>query len=115
MPLSKTSCPVGQITGICSTSQEFRARAGKLVAVFFRTAPFAVARAKRRKNPIVADRFGKNLTRRAIHRHIFIIARNLEPAPRNWPRAFSIEPDFSPLREQSEEAIRLSPNDLEKI
>jgi hypothetical protein len=32
----------------------------------------------------------KNLTRRANHRHIFIIARILEPAPGNWPRAFSI-------------------------
>jgi hypothetical protein len=50
--------------------------------------------AKRRSNPVVAERFGKNLTRRANHRHIFIIARILEPAPGNWPRAFSIEPRF---------------------
>jgi hypothetical protein len=28
------------------------------------------------------------LTRRANHRHSFIIARILEPAPGNWPRAF---------------------------
>jgi hypothetical protein len=112
MPLSKTSCPVGQITGICSTSQEFRARAGKLVAVFFRTAPFAVARAKRRKNPIVADRFGKNLTRRANHRHIFIIARNLEPAPEMAAGFFN---RAAPLVVTKGEATKRSsrpPNDL---
>jgi hypothetical protein len=46
--------------------------------------------AKRRSNPIVVERFGKNLTRRANHRHMFNIARILEPAPGNRSRAFSI-------------------------
>ena len=34
--------------------------------------------------------FKKSLTRRANHRHIFIIARISKPAPGNRPRAFSI-------------------------
>jgi hypothetical protein len=33
-------------------------------------------------------RSGSTLTRRANHRHSFIIARILEPAPGNWLRAF---------------------------
>jgi hypothetical protein len=33
----------------------------------------------------------KNLTRRANHRHMFNIARILEPAPGNCPRAFFIK------------------------
>ncbi|WP_154072590.1 hypothetical protein [Bradyrhizobium erythrophlei] len=60
--------------------------------------PFSPLREKRRSNPIVAERFGKNLTRRANHRHMFNVARILEPAPGNWARVFSIEPRFSPSR-----------------
>jgi hypothetical protein len=42
-------------------------------------------------------RSGSILTRRANHRHIFIVARSLEPAPGNRPRAFCIgrQPHFS--------------------
>jgi hypothetical protein len=37
---------------------------------------------------ILRGPLSKNLTRRANHWHIFIIAKSLEPAPGNWPRAF---------------------------
>jgi hypothetical protein len=117
MPLSKTSCPVGQITGICSTSQKFRARARKLVAGFFnRAALFAIARSKAKKeNPIVVERSRKNLTRRANHRHIFIIARILEPAPEMAAGFFNRAVSFRHCEEQSEEAIQSSSNDPGKV
>jgi hypothetical protein len=59
---------VGQITGISSSSQEFqtpRRETGR--GLFQSSRVFSPLRgAKRRSNPIVAKRFGKNLTRRAI-------------------------------------------------
>jgi hypothetical protein len=71
--------------------KNFRARAGKLVAGFFnRAALFAMARSKPTKQSDRRRTNRKNLTRRANHRHIFIIARIAEPAPGNRPRAFSI-------------------------
>jgi hypothetical protein len=57
----------------------------------------------------------KNLTRRANHRQMFNIARILEPAPGNWSRAFQSSRAFAHCEEQSEQAIRSSPNDPEKI
>jgi hypothetical protein len=114
LTLSKTSCPVGQITGICSTSRisSPRRETGRVFSI---EPPFSPLREQRRSNPIVAERFGKNLTRRANHRHMFNIARILEPAPENWSRAFNRAAFFRHREEQSEEAIRSLLNDPEKI
>jgi hypothetical protein len=65
--------------------------APEMAAGFFdRTVLFAHARGKPKKQSDRRRTNRKNLTRRANHQHIFIIARISEPAPGNWPRAFSI-------------------------
>ena len=94
--------------------KNFGARAEKLAAGFFnRAGLFAIAKARRRSNPIVAERFGKKLTRRANHRHILIIKEIWSPR-RKWPRVFSIERRLWSLRRARRRSDRSSrpPNDL---
>jgi hypothetical protein len=90
----KLLAPSGKSPAYVQHRKNSKARAGNGRGLFRSTVLFAHGGGQTEDAIRLSSNEPKNLTRRANHRHIFIIARILEPAPGNWPRAFSIEPRF---------------------